>query len=753
MKLIKNGLIIENNKLVKKDILINNNLIVDINDNIDLVLSDSSSTSDTDDELINLSECSSLVLHVNEKESVISFRRDSTDPADLTITEEKWGDISIVKQYKTAGGYFYHVIVTSNGWVIGDGGVTDGDDNRRMESISREMVTNNVISNDYLARIYNILSSDSLGHYVIKAPDGTYGVVFTNLYHVGKLSPGEYVLCPNVYRMSQRDYYDSSLNPVDAAIKIIRTDSYGVNRRNVMTYHYKEVQSSTGLSMGVDVYASNDNGAGVGRSTAGLADNVYYFGQYYSRNSLPQTPNKLFLGTHIFENTAVDIFTLLEPVGTALVGDDINIKYKVDYIPNSNPVVRFNIPDGINFVSADVSKGQYSYDSNSVIWNLNNCDKSNYITLKLRASQSGTYTVSSSLDNVNFDVKFSAVNYGAVISGSDVTKYCKGPQKLTVYLKDTQGNPLIGEKINININGVDYAKTITDKGSTSLSLNLNSGDYVATVSYNGHFGANSTQFNVKILPTISGNDIVKMFGNATQYVAAFTDTSGNPLANQQVTFNINGVFYDRNTNANGVARLNIWLNPNDYIVTAINPVNGEQYSNIVKVLPILVEGHDLTKYYRNDSVYSIRVLDDQGNPLANAAVTFNINGIFYTRTSGSDGYAKLNIRLQPDEYIVTAEYNGYKCSNIVTVLPVLFANDTVCYSNESNFTVKLINGQGNPFGNQTIKFNIGGMLYENATDENGIAGLFITLPLGEHIVTSTYDEYNISNKITMKESQ
>ena len=35
MKLIKNGLIIENNKLIKKDILIDKNLIVDISDNIE----------------------------------------------------------------------------------------------------------------------------------------------------------------------------------------------------------------------------------------------------------------------------------------------------------------------------------------------------------------------------------------------------------------------------------------------------------------------------------------------------------------------------------------------------------------------------------------------------------------------------------------------------------------------------------------------------------------------------------------------
>ena len=54
--------------------------------------------------------------------------------------------------------------------------------------------------------------------------------------------------------------------------------------------------------------------------------------------------------------------------------------------------------------------------------------------------------------------------------------------------------------------------------------------------------------------------------------------------------------------------------------------------------------------------------------LANADVSFNINGIFYTRQTNESGYANLNLRLQPGEYIVTADYKGLKYSNIVNIL-------------------------------------------------------------------------------------
>ena len=707
----------------------------------------------SDDDLINLSECSSIVLHVNDNEGVLSVRRDATNAVDIIIENGYWGDIEYQKQYKNPDGYFAHAIVTSNGWLIGNGGVTDGSTFRQIESIASEMVVNNVISDAYLSRIYNIMSQYSLGHFVIKSGDGTYGVVFNNIYHTGKLNPGQFVVCPNVYSMSQKGTYDAGLSPVDAAIKLGYTDSFGVNRRNLMTYHWKLTTSPNGLSYSVDSYASNDNGAGCGRSTASLSDSIYYYNTFISRYSLPVTPNKMGLGTHIFEKSALEIFKLLTPISAALVGENIELKYQVNYISHTSPFVQFAIPEGFEFNTASISKGTYNYysDSRVVFWNLNDCDANNYITLSLKAVTPGNYELVYSLNN-NFvnNIKLGINEYGALISAANVNKYCRGPEKLNIYLKDIKNNPIAGEKIAININGIDYQRTTNENGLASIAINLNPGDYTVTAKYNGRFGANSTSADVHISSTVSGNDIVKMYRNGTQYYAKFTDTSGNPLVNGDISFNINGVFYNRKTDGSGQAKLNINLNPDTYIITAINGLNNEQHSNTVEVLPILVEGHDLTKYYRNDSVYSIRVLDDVGNPLANADVTFNINGVFYTRTSNATGYANLNLRLEPDRYIVTAEYKTFKCSNFVTILPVLFAEDTVSYTNESNFSAKLIDGQGNPYPGQIIDFNINGVRYTNVTDSDGIANLFVNLADGEYLVTSTYDEYSISNKITIR---
>ena len=71
--------------------------------------------------------------------------------------------------------------------------------------------------------------------------------------------------------------------------------------------------------------------------------------------------------------------------------------------------------------------------------------------------------------------------------------------------------------------------------------------------------------------------------------------------------------------------------------------------------------------YLDGSQFKATVLDSQGNPLANAKVTFNINGVFYTRTTNSQGIAALNIRLIPGEYIITSEYEDFQISNTICI--------------------------------------------------------------------------------------
>ena len=346
----------------------------------------------------------------------------------------------------------------------------------------------------------------------------------------------------------------------------------------------------------------------------------------------------------------------------------------------------------------------------------------------------------------------------AVIHAQDIVMYYKNGTRYVVILTDQNGKPLANMNLTLVINGASYTRTTDENGTASIALNLNSGNYTASASFIGvdPYSDASVENNVTILSTVFGEDVVKVFRNATQYYATFLDAQGNPLAEgTEVTFNINGVMYKRYVNGTeGKAKLNINLPQGEYIITAINPVNGEMAANNITVLASITDNKDLVKYYKNDSQYVVTIIGDDGNPVgAGVNVTFNINGVFYTRQTNESGQAKLNINLQPGDYIITAEYNECRVSNNITVKPILFAQDLVKkYGTSDQFRALLLDGQGNPYPGQNVTFNIHGVFYERTTNSDGYAALNIKLgaAVDEYIITSSFNGTSISNKIIVE---
>lgn len=249
-------------------------------------------------------------------------------------------------------------------------------------------------------------------------------------------------------------------------------------------------------------------------------------------------------------------------------------------------------------------------------------------------------------------------------------------------------------------------------------------------------------------PTIMQCDLKKVFGNPATFQATFYDNYDNRIKNAQITFLINGLKYSRTTNEYGVAKININLQPGEYTITSYNPVSRTNKASKIIILPNMDQNKDIVKYFKNDTQYTVRLLDDMGKPVANKTVTFNINGVFYQRVSNSTGYAKLNINLIPGTYIITAEYENCRLSNSITVLPTIIASDlSMSYMDGSQFQARLIDGKGNAIVGVNVTFNVNGVFYQRTTDENGTARLNIRLMPGEYIITSMYGDLSMGNNI------
>lgn len=247
--------------------------------------------------------CCSFYLQVSETESVGGFRRDATNAADLIIRTVEWYGRIAMKQYKLADGYFFHIITTSDGWMIGTGGMDSPSVNKAIEGLAGKMVQSNKIINSYLKKIKNYKSIWGMGHFSIKAPDGRYAVVWADGYWTGKLNPGEYISVPNYqsyYRHGKYNTFDK--NPLKAAVKVGATDSYGINRRDITVFHWKSATKNYQTFSYVKTYAANDAGNYVSRSTEHLKDNIRYKGKFISKDSLPNAPKLKILGAFNFGN-------------------------------------------------------------------------------------------------------------------------------------------------------------------------------------------------------------------------------------------------------------------------------------------------------------------------------------------------------------------------------------------------------------------------------------------------------------------
>lgn len=293
----------------------------------------------------------------------------------------------------------------------------------------------------------------------------------------------------------------------------------------------------------------------------------------------------------------------------------------------------------------------------------------------------------------------------------DVVMIYHDGTRLVAKLTDYQGRPIVNDIIYFTINGKTYAKTTDDNGTVSMGLNLDSKVYTATVSYNESevYSKISKNVTVTINPTVISEDLVKMYQNDTRFYVKFTDSTGKALTKTTVKFNIHGVFYTKKTDKDGVADLGIMLRPGEYILTAYNPVTGEEKGFNITVKSLIVQS-DLTKYYLNASKFQATIYDKNGSLAVGKNVTFNINGVFYTKTTDSNGVVSLAINLRPGEYIITTMYEGLAVGNNIVVLPTLVTRDlNMTYGDGSNFTAQTLDGQGKPLANQNVTFNINGV--------------------------------------------
>ena len=548
------------------------------------------------------------------------------------------------------------------------------------------------------------LAAGTYGFAAVWAGDDNYNIVTENGdFKVNKIDSSVVV---NVNNIKVGEELTITVNvPSDATGDV--TVSVDGKEYNVAIENGKAVKTISGLKADdytVTVKYAGDNN--YNEATADAEFSVSKISDYNMDISVPEIKEGV--------NSTISIDLPKDATGTVTVEID-GKKYTANVIDGTANVIVSGLSAG-DYNITTVYSGDAKYDS---------------------MTKKGNVTVIPNV-NVNLDV-------------SDVEMFYHDGTRLIAKLTDFQGKPIVNATIYFSINGVTYAKTTDVNGTASMGLNLDSNVYPVTVTYNGSafYSKISKNITVTINSSIIADDLVKMYQNATRFYAKFMGSDGKVLANTQVKFNIHGVLYTKTTNNDGVADLGIMLRPGTYILTAYNPVTGEQQGFNITVKSLIVQ-NDLTKYYMNASKFQATIYDKNGSLAVNKNVTFNIHGVFYTRTTDENGVVSLGISLRPGEYVITTMYEGLDLGNTVTVLPTLVTHDlNMKYMDGSNFTAQTLDGQGNPLANQNVSFNVNGVFYHKVTDDNGFASLTIRLMSGKYIITSSWNDFQTGNNITI----
>jgi cytochrome b involved in lipid metabolism len=486
------------------------------------------------------------------------------------------------------------------------------------------------------------LPEDATGDVSVKINDKTYTVPIKD----GKASVDVSDLKPGDYKVDATYAGDKKYDPakVSDTVNIPKKSDYTMDvattdNELIVTVPSDAIGNVTVNIDGKDYVVPIENGQAVvdiSNLTTGKHDvKVVYPGDdKYANKSIEKVIDK----THCLIITAPEV-----------------VKY---YSGPERFIVYFRDNDGNNVdgITVKITINSRTYERTSV-------DGQASLALNLNSANYSVTVEFAGNDEFKPQKVASFVEVLPTIYANDVTKvFRNGTQYYALFL-DEEGNPLSNTEVSFNINGVFYKRITNESGWAKLNLNLAKGTYILTA-----INPVTSEMRTNVVTVISQletHDLTKYFKNDSQFVVRVRADDGSwAKAGEIVKFNVQGRLYERVTNETGHAVLKINLEPGEYRVTTYYGDCRE--GNDITVLPVLT-AKDLRMEYLDGSQFKATLVDGQGKVYAGQTITFNINGVFYNRTTDSDGVAKLNIRLQPGEYIITSQYGDARISNTIKI--------------------------------------------------------------------------------------
>ena len=315
------------------------------------------------------------------------------------------------------------------------------------------------------------------------------------------------------------------------------------------------------------------------------------------------------------------------------------------------------------------------------------------------------------------------------ILSSDVITVYNSDDYLVAGLISSNGHPISGADITVDLNGPETYKTNETGQIKVLIRDLAANNYTAQISFDGNENYTGSNYSVKVvvnkdISEILASELVMIYNDDNYLVASLVNSKSLPISGVDMTVDLNGPETYK-TNETGQIRVLIHdLAADNY--TALISFNGnENYTQSNTTVKITVKkrttqltASDLVGVYNSDDCLIVGLKDTQANPISGVDITVDLNGLKTYKTNES-GQIKVLIRdLAADNYTAVISFNGnenYTQSNKTVKVTVvksntqIYASDLVTIYNSDDYLIAgLTDARGNPIGEVNLTVNLNG---------------------------------------------
>ncbi|MBQ6099690.1 MAG: hypothetical protein IJL02_07495 [Methanobrevibacter sp.] len=309
------------------------------------------------------------------------------------------------------------------------------------------------------------------------------------------------------------------------------------------------------------------------------------------------------------------------------------------------PNVNMYYKDGSKF-SATLKYGKKTIGNAKVQIKINGetftktTDKNGKVSINLNY-KSGKYSVLSICNGNNEFEKSSAkstVTIKSTIKCGDLAKYYKNTSPYSATFYDKKGKILKNTQVKLKLNGKTYSVKTDKKGIAKLAINLKPGKYGISIT-NTKTSETLTK-TVTIKSLIETKDLTIKEGETGKFNVKILNNNGKAAAGKKATLKVNGKTYTKTTNKNGIATLEIKLNPGKYTITT--EFDGLKATNKITVNKVI----KTSKFIHSTLIPNY----------VNVTIPHVYQNSAYSLKTGLNGIIKMP---KIETFIVQTENNGY----------------------------------------------------------------------------------------------